>query len=425
MNFTLNKLSSGVDLITSNLNNTRTATVMLLFGTGSRYENKKLWGASHLFEHALFKGTKTHPSPSDISGVIESKGGILNAFTDKEMTGYWCKVPSEFVEDGLKILAEMVTEPLLRQKDIDVEKKVVFEEINASNDSPDSKCSLNAENLIWPEQPMGRDIGGSVKSLSKIDKSDLMQYFFDQYVASNPVLVVSGNIDVDKINLCAENAFKNFKSGNPKPSFPVVFTNKGPIVSVEFRETSQTNLSFLLKGYSINHKNRFALDLLSVILGESMSSRLFEEVREKRGLAYSINSFNVHFSDCGLFGIDSGVSKKNVFEAVDVICDQLINIKTNIEDKELEEAKDLMKGRLSMRLEDSRSIASFLGFQQLIKKKIQLFEEISDLIDSVTLDEINFVSKDVFKADNFILSIVGSVTKSDALIEKMNLLNQK
>lgn len=425
MNFTLNKLSSGVDLITSNLNNTRTATVMLLFGTGSRYENKKLWGASHLFEHALFKGTKNHPSPSDISGVIESKGGILNAFTDKEMTGYWCKVPSEFVEDGLKILAEMVTEPLLRQKDIDVEKKVVFEEINASNDSPDSKCSLNAENLIWPEQPMGRDIGGSVKSLSKIDKSDLMQYFFDQYVASNAVLVVSGNIDVDKINLCAENAFKNFKSGNPKPSFPVVFTNKGPIVSVEFRETSQTNLSFLLKGYSINHKNRFALDLLSVILGESMSSRLFEEVREKRGLAYSINSFNVHFSDCGLFGIDSGVSKKNVFEAVDVICDQLINIKTNIEDKELEEAKDLMKGRLSMRLEDSRSIASFLGFQQLIKKKIQLFEEISDLIDSVTLDEINFVSKDVFKADNFILSIVGSVTKSDALIEKMNLLNQK
>ena len=196
-------------------------------------------------------------------------------------------------------------------------------------------------------------------------------------------------------------------------------------MSVEFRETSQTNLSFLLKGYSINHKNRFALDLLSVILGESMSSRLFEEVREKRGLAYSINSFNVHFSDCGLFGIDSGVSKKNVFEAVDVICDQLINIKTNIEDKELEEAKDLMKGRLSMRLEDSRSIASFLGFQQLIKKKIQLFEEISDLIDSVTLDEINFVSKDVFKADNFILSIVGSVTKSDALIEKMNLLNQK
>ena len=425
MNFTLNKLSSGVDLITSNLNNTRTATVMLLFGTGSRYENKKLWGASHLFEHALFKGTKTHPSPSDISGVIESKGGILNAFTDKEMTGYWCKVPSEFVEDGLKILAEMVTEPLLRQKDIDVEKKVVFEEINASNDSPDSKCSLNAENLIWPEQPMGRDIGGSVKSLSKIDKRDLMQYFFDQYVASNAVLVVSGNIDVDKINLCAENAFKNFKNGNPKPSFPVVFTNKCPIVSVEFRETSQTNLSFLLKGYSINHKNRFALDLLSVILGESMSSRLFEEVREKRGLAYSINSFNVHFSDCGLFGIDSGVSKKNVFEAVDVICDQLINIKTNIEDKELEEAKDLMKGRLSMRLEDSRSIASFLGFQQLIKKKIQLFEEISDLIDSVTLDEINFVSKDVFKADNFILSIVGSVTKSDALIEKMNLLNQK
>ena len=425
MNFTLNKLSSGVDLITSNLNNTRTATVMLLFGTGSRYENEKLWGASHLFEHALFKGTKTHPTPSAISGVIESKGGIFNAFTDKEMTGYWCKIPSEFVEDGLKILAEMVTEPLLRQEDIDVEKKVVFEEINASNDSPDSKCSLNAENLIWPDQPMGRDIAGSVKSLSKINKKDLMQYFFNQYVASNAVLVVSGNIDIDKINLCAENVFKHFNNGNPKPYFPVLFTNKGPIVSVEFRETSQTNLSFLLKGYSVNHQNRFAIDLLSVILGESMSSRLFEEVREKRGLAYSINSFNVHFSDCGLFGIDSGVNKNNLFEAVDVICDQLVKIKTKIEDKELKEAKDLMKGRLSMRLEDSRSIASFLGFQQLIKKKIQLFEEISDLIDSITLDDINLVTKDIFKTENFILSIVGSVKNSDALIEKMNLLNQK
>ena len=261
-NFYSNKLSSGVDLITLNLKNTRTASVMLFFGTGSRYENKKLWGASHLFEHVLFKGTKSHATPSDISRVIESKGGILNAFTDKEMTGYWCKIPSDFVEDGIKILAEMVTQPLLRQSDIDLEKKVVFEEINASNDSPDARSSLNAENLIWPDQPMGRDIAGSVKSLSAIDKEDLVQYFSNQYVATNAVLVITGNIDIDRINFCAENAFRNFRSGQSKDPFPVVFPNKGPIVSSEFRDISQINLSFLLKGYSINHQNKYALDLL-------------------------------------------------------------------------------------------------------------------------------------------------------------------
>ena len=337
------------------------------------------------------------------------------------MTGYWCKIPSDFVEDGIKILAEMVTQPLLRQSDIDLEKKVVFEEINASNDSPDSRCSLNAENLIWPDQPMGRDIAGSVKSLSAIDKEDLVQYFSNQYVATNAVLVITGNIDIDRINFCAENAFRNFRSGQSKDPFPVVFPNKGPIVSSEFRDISQINLSFLLKGYSINHQNKYALDLLSVILGESMSSRLFEEVREKRGLAYSINSFNIHFSDCGLFGIDSGVSKDDAVEAVDVICNELVKIKRNLEIKEIQEAKELMKGRLNMRLEDSRSIASFLGFQQLIKKKIQTYEEIADLIDSVTLEEINLVLEDIFKPDNFVLSIVGPVKDTDIFQDKMNL----
>jgi len=298
---------------------------------------------------------------------------------------------------------------------------VVFEEINASNDSPVSRCSLNAENLIWPDQPMGRDIAGSVESLSAINKEDLGQYFLNQYVGNNAVLVITGNIDIDKINFCAENAFKNFRSGQAKDSFPVVFSNKGPIVNSEFRDTSQINLSFLLKGYSVNHQNKYALDLLSVVLGESMSSRLFEEVREKRGLAYSINSFNIHFSDCGLFGIDSGVSKDDAVEAVDVICNQLVKIKRNLEIKEIKEAKELIKGRLSMRLEDSRSIASFLGFQQLIKKKIQVYEEIADLINSVTFEEINLVLEDIFKPDNFILSIVGPVKEINVFKDKMNI----
>ena len=245
-NYNISEISSGVKLITSSLKNTRTASVMLFFGTGSRYERKKLWGASHLFEHVLFKGTKNHPTSGDIAKVVESKGGTLNAFTDKEMTGYWCKLPSDFVEDGLKILAEMVNDPILRQYDIDLEKKVVFEEINANYDAPDSKCALNAENLIWPNQAMGRDIAGSINSLSSINKNDLIKYFTTQYVASNAVLVVTGNIDIDKINLCAETAFKDFRIGEPAKPFPVIFKDKGPEVKCEYRDTAQVHLSFLL-----------------------------------------------------------------------------------------------------------------------------------------------------------------------------------
>ena len=420
-NYNLSKLSSGVKLITSRQKNTRTASVMLFFGTGSRYEEEKLWGASHLFEHVLFKGTKKHPKPSDLASVVESKGGVLNAFTDKEMTGYWCKLPSDFVEDGLRILAEMVNDPILRENDIDLEKKVVFEEINASYDAPDSKCALNAENLILPNQPMGRDIAGSIKSLSSISRNDLINYFTSQYVSSNTVLVVTGNIDIDKINLCAEKAFKDFRLGEPIKPFPVIFKNKGPKVHCEFRDTAQAHLSFLLRGYSVNDKNRYALDLLSVILGESMSSRLFEEVREKRGLAYSINSFSVHFSDCGVFGIDSGVNKDNAYEAVNVICEQLNRIKQNIQKKELIEAKELIKGRLSMRLEDCRSIASFLGSQQLIKRKIENFDEISSLIDALKIEELISVSEDIFRSDNLFLAVVGPIEDKEVFRDRMNL----
>ena len=402
------KLSNGATVLTIPMKNTSTTTVILFFGAGSRYETPNIAGSSHLFEHLLFKGTKKRPTPKEIAEVIESKGGILNAYTDRESTGYWCKVPAGLYQKGIEVLIDMAKEPLLRKKDLEMEKNVVYEEIKAYLDSPDSRASNKADENLWPNQPMGMDIAGSVDTVEATSRSDLVKYLNKQYTASNAVLAVSGNLDESRVKITAEKCFEGFREGKPKKFKDVNFNNSGPIVVFDKMETNQAHITIALEGLAIRDKNKYASTILSVILGGGMTSRLFEQVREKRGLAYSVWATSHPYSDCGAFYIDAVVAPKNVEKTIQVITDEIKDMRKDLSNYEINNAKDLIKGRMMMQFEDSRAVAMNYGSQYLLTKEIEPFEKSMNNIDQVTKSDIEIVSDFIFKNSSAVVSIAGA-----------------
>ncbi len=406
-------LDSGVRVLTSTMEHTGAVSIMLLFGAGSRYETDDLAGASHLFEHLLFKGTEKRPTPRSISEVIEGVGGILNAYTDREATGYWCKLASTRFRDGLDVLVDMVRNALFREEDLAREKQVVFEEIRATHDSPQGTADLMLDETLWPAQPLGRDIAGSVESVSALGTDELKAYLRTQYVASNTVLAVAGSVSHDAVVELASELLDGFEDGEPAPMRPAEDTLQGPVVRVHHRETEQAHLAFGLHGISASDPARYALRLLSTILGGSMSSRLFEEVREKRGLAYSIHSGAAHFKDAGAFQIASGVDPARASEAVKVIMDELVKLRDGVTEGEFAGAKELTKGRILMRMEESRAVASSIGAQELLLGEVKTVDEVLAQYDAVAIEDLTEVAGRLLRPEKLVLAIVGPFDSSD------------
>ena len=410
-NFKTIKLNNGASLVTIPMENTNATTVILFFGAGSRYETPDTAGSSHLFEHLLFKGTKKRNTPKEIAEIIESKGGILNAYTDKESTGYWCKVPSDFYLEGIDVLVDMAKEPLLKQEDLELEKHVVYEEIKAFMDSAGSRASNKADENLWPNQPMGVDVAGSIETVKKTSREDLIKYLEKQYTASNAVLVVAGKFNHSEAVKAAEKAFDGFREANPM-EFPSSKYNKsGPITILDKMETNQSHLTIAFKNFSIVDELRHSSLVLSVLLGGGMTSRLFEQVREKRGLAYSVNSTSHGYSDCGVFYIDAGIAPENAEKTFEVIIEEINKIKDNLTVEEIESSKELIKGRMMMRYEDSRAIAMNYGAQYLLTDKIIPISESIKKLDQVQKNDILSAYEYIFNNETLIVTVAGSVEK--------------
>jgi len=408
-NFNTITLENGVKIVTVPMSNTNASTVLLLFGAGSRYETPDIAGSSHLFEHLLFKGTEKRKTPKEIAQVVESKGGILNAYTDKESTGYWCKVPSTSYKEGIEVLIDMAKQPLIREEDLSMEKNVVYEEIKAYLDSASSRASNKSDENLWPNQPMGVDIAGSIETVEATSREDLMKYLKQQYTASNTVLVVTGNIDENSVIDIAKKNFEGFREGEPLNYEKSYYNNEGPLTVLDKMETNQTHLTLAFKNYSMKDASRYSSSVLSVILGGGMTSRLFEQVREKRGLAYSVSANSHFYSDCGVFYIDAGVAPENTEETFKVIIQELNNLKDNLSIEEISSSKELIKGRLMMRYEDSRSVAMNYGTQELLNGKIISIDENLKSLEKVTFDEIISTIGYIFNNETMIVSAAGSI----------------
>ena len=401
--------SNGLRVVSSQMAHTRSVSVGVYVGTGSRYEEDSKAGVSHFIEHLCFKGTSRRPTAKEISEAIEGVGGLLNGGTDKELTVYWCKVARQHFGLAIDVLSDMLSNSSFEPGDIERERQVIIEEINMSLDSPQQRVDTLIDELVWPKQPLGRDVAGTKTSVSGLNRQDLLDYLSRHYVANNTVVSVAGDITHQEALDAVEEVFGSWQAASSQPFLPAVDQQSRPRVQSEHRDTEQANLCLALPGLPLGHPDRFTLDLLNVILGEGMSSRLFMEIRERRGLAYAIQSYVTHHQDTGALTVYAGVEPGQLPTAVKAIAEQLELLKDRIPEAEMTKAKELSKGRMLLRMEDTRSVSGWLGGQELLLGHVMTVDDVVSFVDSVQSDDLLRVAQDVLVPNRLSLAVVGPV----------------
>ncbi|MFQ6121853.1 MAG: M16 family metallopeptidase [Dehalococcoidales bacterium] len=414
-------LDNGLRLITAAMPHTRSVAIGFFIGAGSRYETEAHAGISHFLEHLCFKGTSKRPTAREISTAIEGVGGILNGGTDKELTVYWCKVAQPYFHLALDVLVDMLLNSKFDPPDIETERQVIIEEINMSNDSPSLRVATLIDELLWPEHPLGRDIAGNKESVSTITRDILLGYLASQYQPSNTVVTIAGDIQHQKAINAVNQTLGNWTNQQPRPGYLAYKERTVRRFRIENRDTEQVHLCLALPGLPLLHPKRFTLDLLNVILGEGMSSRLFTEIRDKLGLAYSINSYVDHFFDTGSIIISAGVEVKNLQIAIKAILEQLSQLKEPIPDSELVKVKEFSKGRLLLRMEDSRNVAGWMGGQEILTGRILSVDEVMSIIDAITAEELQQLARELLVGSQLRLAVVGPVPPDEPLEELLKL----
>lgn len=403
-------LSNGLRVLTSFMPHTRAVCIVFFIGIGSRYESDREAGTSHFIEHLLFRGTSGRPEARDISEAIEGVGGQLNASTDKELTIYWCKVSREHFSKAAEVLSDMLLNSSFKPGDIEKERQVIVEEIHMCKDSPTMQVELLIEELLFPCHPLGRDTAGTAESVSAISRDMLLDYLKAKYTPSNTAVVVTGNVSHEEVMDVMEHLLGGWPDSDLKNSYSAFQEISGDRLIIEKRDTEQAHLCLSLPGISISHPQRFHLDLLNVVLGEGMSSRLFSYIRDKLGLAYSIGSYVSHYLDTGSLTISASVDPANLNLAVEAVLDQLELLKEAIPEAEMQKAREISKGRLLLRMEDSRNVAGWLGGQEMLTQRILTLDEIITIIDSTTVDHLAQVARDLLNREKARLAVVGPVS---------------
>ncbi len=414
-------LDNGLRILTSTMPQTHSVTVSFFIGTGSRYETDSHAGVSHFIEHLCFRGTAKRPTARDISTAIEGVGGILNGGTDKELTVYWCKVARPYLELTLDVLIDMLINSRFDPEDLEKERQVIIEEINMSNDSPSQRVGMLIDGLLWPEHPLGRDIAGSRDSVSNITREFMLDYLATHYQPGNTVVAVAGDIQHQEMVNMVNKVLGKWTGRKSQAEYLTFKENKFPRLRIENRELEQVHLCLALPGLPLLHPKRFAADLLNVILGDGMSSRLFTNIRDKLGLAYSISSYVDHFLDAGSLIIGAGVDAKNLNLALKAITEELALLRETIPESELKKAREYSKGRLLLRMEDSRSVAGWIGGQELLTGQILTVDEVVSIIDQVTTEELQQLAREVLTGEKLRLAIVGPVSPEAPLEELLKL----
>ena len=412
-------VDNGLRIITSNMPHIHSVSISIFVGAGSRYESAEQAGISHFVEHLLFKGTKQRATTKEISEAIEGIGGVLNGGTDKELTVYWTKVARPHFRIGLDVLADMIRDSKFDPVDVEKERQVIIEEINMSMDSPQQRVNMLIDEVVWLDQALGREVAGSKEIVSTFTPQALRGYWGSQYIPGNTVVSVAGDISHDEAVAYISDIFDDWAGDTPTAWIPVRDEQDKPRLLMEFRETEQAHLCLALRGVSNSDPDRFAFDLLNIVLGEGMSSRLFLELRERRGLAYDVHSYGSHFFDSGSLTIYAGVEPKNIEAAIVVILDELSRFKAeDVPEQELVKAREMGKGRLMLRMEDTRSVSGWMGSQELLTGEIKTVDEVVSIVDSITRDDIRRVAQKLFHSGGLSLAIVGPVS-DDGRLQKL------
>jgi predicted Zn-dependent peptidase len=390
------------------MENANSVTVLILVGTGSKYETKDINGISHFLEHMFFKGTQKRPNTLDISEVLDSVGGQYNAFTSKEVTGFWAKVDKLHVDVALDWISDIFLNSKFDETEAERERGVIVEEANMYLDTPMSYIGDLWEKLLYGDQPAGWMVIGEKENILSFNRKKVLDYYQAHYSPSNIIVCVAGSVDSDVMEDKIKNYFKDSKDSKISQKVKVKESQSEPQILIHHKKTDQTHFCLGVRAYDMFDKRKYALALLSVILGGNMSSRLFIKVRERNGLAYSIHTSTEATTDAGYLVTQAGIDHKNLEKSIKLILAEYKNLKDKkITQKELQKAKDYIKGSTSLSLDSSDSQASFYGAQELLEKNILTPEEKFKKIDEVSINDIQRIAEDIFLPEKLNLAIIG------------------
>ncbi len=408
-------LPNGLRLVTAPISHVRSVSIAFFFGVGSRYESDEIAGVSHFIEHMIFKGSKRYPSAQLISETIEGVGGLLNASTDREMTVFTARIASKYFEQAMDLLADMVRNPLFAADEIARERRVISEEIGMYMDDPGSWVSVLANELFWKNQPLGREIAGTRETVQGMSATAIRQYHARHYLPNNLVISIAGDVTAEQVEDVATRLLGDWQPQDVPSWIPCPPESGIPQVHLESRETEQTNFDLLLLGLPYNDPDRYALSLLNTILGDSMSSRLFLEVRERQGLAYDVGSAPIQYHDTGAFSVTAGVAPEQTAAALTAILREVARMRDEpVGAEELTRAKEYTRGRITLSQENTGAVSGWYGAQELELGEIRELDEELEHYDAVTREDIQRVARRMFDESWLRLALIGPHDDAEA-----------
>lgn len=422
MKFQEKILPSGLRIITIPLHDTPTVTVLVMVEAGSKYETKNINGLSHFLEHICFKGTKKRPTALAISHELDSLGAQSNAFTSHEFTGYFAKAHKKHIETLLDVVSDVYLNPLFNAHEIDTERGVVIEEINMYLDMPQRHIYDLFTELLYGDQPAGWPIAGPKENIKTLTREDFLSYRKKHYLAEGTTVIVAGSFTEDETITALTSIFESIPRGGKESKIATSESQSAPEMRIEDKKTDQMHLILGFRTYPIGHASEPALKLLSAILGGGMSSRLFQKLREKMGVAYYTRTEAEFFTDHGFLAAATGVDPRRIAEVVsEVLSEFKLLTKESISGPELQKAKDYLVGTMYLDLESSDSMAEFYGYQAVLRQPLLTPEGIAQKIKNVTAHEMKEVARAVFTNERLNCAVVGDVSDKNALKEALTL----
>jgi len=406
-------LSNKIPLILAPMSGVKTATALVMVKTGSKYEKREESGLSHFLEHMFFKGTSKRPDTLSLSAELDALGGEYNAFTSKEYTGYYVKTAAGKLPIALEILGDMLSNSKFEAEEIEREKGVIIEELNMYEDNPMMHIEDVLESCLYGDTPAGWDTIGTKKNIQSFKRLDFLRYFRRQYGANSIFVILSGSIrTADKI--AAMKTFESFPINLWRNKVAVREKQSKPFLKIVNKATDQVNLALALRTVPVGHSQELALKLLSIILGGSMSSRLFISLRERSGLAYYVKTTAEFYSDSGYLSTQAGIPKGKTEEAVKIILSEYRRIiKEDVPAEELARAKDIVSGRLLMQLEASDEVASWYGRQAILRPYLSSPAQLDKKLRSLKAADIRRAATLAMKNEGLNLAIIGNISVNE------------
>lgn len=408
MHYQRTTFQNGLRLLTAPMPGMRSASVALYFTVGSRYESQEQAGISHFIEHMLFKGSERYPTARQISEAIEGVGGTFNASTDKELTVYTARVPGECLTTIMSVFADMVRKPLFEAIELEKERGVIIEELSSTRDEPQEWVHLLIDETMWPGLPLGRDDAGRIETVARLTRQEIVNYQHSYYRPNALIISAAGNIDTAQVVDCVEQLFGDWEAGEPKKWEESLPPRDAVPVSLIQKKTEQANICLGTLGVAYTSPDYYTFMLTNALLGEGMSSRLFQSIREERGLAYDIGSYFNSYADTGDFVVSAGVDPAQIEAAVRAIVEELDRISEQaVPANELERIKAYVRGSVLLGLEGTGQVTSWLGSQEYSRGRILSVEEVLERIDAVTAEDIQRIARQCFVPEWRRLAVIG------------------